>query len=539
MKTIEDLLTATENEHIERKSAQNNFHFEELLKYICAISNEGGGKLILGVRNDGHVVGTSVFQDMERLKIDVLSSQKLSRKIRIKIEEFKSNGKRVLVVSIPSRPKGEPVAFNGAYFMRSGESLVPMDVQTLKRIFDEYEDDFSSEICNDISYDDLDKSAIKKMKELWSRKSGNPEILKLDDRQVLSDLGLIIDSSITYAALILIGKKSAIDLYLRNAEIIWEYRRDVSSIEYLDRIDLREPFLRCFDKLWDKINSRNEIHQIQEGFFIFDIKAFNEEVIREAILNAISHRDYRDQGSVFIKQYPEKIEIISPGGFLPGISPANIVEVASKPRNRLIIEVFQKIGFVERSGQGVDKIFRQTIREGKGIPDYSRSSDYNVMLIIDAVVKDKEFVRYIERIYNEKQIHLSVNDFIILEKIKNGERVPEKAQGLRKLLENGIIEKAGRGKVILSRKYYEHTGRKGEYTRRRGLDKGTNKQLLIKHLEHHRKGYIEDFVEVLKDVPKYTVNRYLKELKDEEAIELIGNPKITKGNKKAYWRLKQ
>ena len=102
-----------------------------------------------------------------------------------------------------------------------------------------------------------------------------------------------------------------------------------------------------------------------------------------------------------------------------------------------------------------------------------------------------------------------------------------------------IIEKAGRGKVILSRKYYEHTGRKGEYTRRRGLDKGTNKQLLIKHLEHHRKGYIEDFVEALKDVPKYTVNRYLKELKDEETIELIGNPKITKGDKKAFWRLKQ
>ena len=127
----------------------------------------------------------------------------------------------------------------------------------------------------------------------------------------------------------------------------------------------------------------------------------------------------------------------------------------------------------------------------------------------------------------------------ILEKIKNGERVTEKAQSLKKLLENGIIEKAGRGKVILSRKYYEHTGRKGEYTRRRGLDKETNKQLLIKHLEHHRKGYIEDFVEVLKDVPKYTVNRYLKELKDEETIELIGNPKITKGDKKAYWRLKQ
>lgn len=542
MTNLQELLQSKENEHIEFKSVQNNFHFDDLLKYISAFANEGGGNLVLGVNNEKQIVGTTVFKAVEKLKVDILSSQKLSRKVRIEVEEIEQDGKRVLTISIPSRPKGEAVSFDGAYFMRSGQSLVPMDSQTLKKIFKEYEEDFSAEICDGVKFEDLDKDAIRRLKELWSKKSGNKEILCLEDNQSLIDLGLIVNSSVTYAALILTGKKEAIDYHLRNAEIIWEYRRDVSSIEYQDRLDFREPFLLYFDKLWDKINSRNEIHPIQEGLFVFDIKAFNEEVIREAVLNAICHRDYKDQGSSFIKQYPTKIEIISPGGFLPGITPANIVEVASKPRNRLIIEVFQKIGFAERSGQGVDKIFKQTIREGKGIPDYSESTDFFVKLVIDAVVRDKKFVKYLERISNETRIYLSVTDLIVLEKIKNGEIISKKTNELKRLLENGFVEKVGRGrgtKFILSKKYYEHVGKKGEYTRRKGLDKEANKLLIIEHLKNYKKGYIEDFVEALRDIPRYTINRYLRELKEGGKIELIGNPRIVKGDKKAFWRLKQ
>lgn len=542
MTNLQELLQSKENEHIEFKSVQNNFHFEDLLKYICALSNEGGGKLVLGVNNQRQIVGTAVFNDIEKLKIDVLHSQKVSRKVRIDVEELEQDGKRVLIIAVPTRPKGEAIAFHGAYFMRSGQSLVPMDSQTLKKIFNEYEDDFSAEVCNGVTFEDLDKDTIKRLKELWSKKSGNLDILRLEDRQALIDLGLIVDSLVTYAAIILTGKKEIIDRYLRNAEIIWEYRKDISSIEYQDRVDFREPFLLYFDKLWDKINSRNEIYPIQEGLFVFDIKAFNEEVIREAVLNAISHRDYKDQGSSFIKQYPTKIEIISPGGFLPGITPVNIIEVASKPRNRLIIEVLQKIGFVERSGQGVDKIFKQTIREGKGIPDYNGSTDFCVKLVIDAVVRDKKFVKYLERISNETRIYLSVTDLIVLEKIKNGEIISERTRELKRFLENGFVEKVGRGrgtKFILSKRYYEYFGKKGEYTRRKGLDKEANKLLIIEHLKNYKKGYIEDFVEALRDIPRYTINRYLRELKDGGKIEFVGNPRIVKGDNKAFWRLKQ
>lgn len=109
-------------------------------------------------------------------------------------------------------------------------------------------------------------------------------------------------------------------------------------------------------------------------------------------------------------------------------------------------------------------------------------------------------------------------------------------------MENGFVEKVGRGrgtKFILSKRYYEYFGKKGEYTRRKGLDKEANKLLIIEHLKNYKKGYIEDFVEALRDIPRYTINRYLRELKDGGKIELIGNPRIVKGDKKAFWRLKQ
>jgi ATP-dependent DNA helicase RecG len=183
-----------------------------------------------------------------------------------------------------------------------------------------------------------------------------------------------------------------------------------------------------------------------------------------------------------------------------------------------------------------------TIKEGKGIPDYSESTDFCVKLVIDAVVRDKRFVKYLERISNETQIYLSVTDLIVLEKIKNGEIINEKTRELKRLLENGFVEKVGRGhgtKFILSKRYYEYVGKKGEYTRKKGLDKVANKLLIIEHLKNYKKGYIKDFVEALRDIPRYTINRYLRELKEGGKIELIGNPGIVKGDKKAFWRLKQ
>ena len=86
-----------------------------------------------------------------------------------------------------------------------------------------------------------------------------------------------------------------------------------------------------------------------DGLLRRDIPEYPEEAVREAVLNAVSHRDYRHGGSVFVRQYPRRIEIVSPGGFPPGISVENIIDRQS-PRNRRIVDNFARCGLVERAG---------------------------------------------------------------------------------------------------------------------------------------------------------------------------------------------
>lgn len=138
------------------------------------------------------------------------------------------------------------------------------------------------------------------------------------------------------------------------------------------RQEFRQRFLPVLDTLWRLINLRNELRPFQQGLFVLDVPTFNERVVREAVLNAVSHRDYRHAGSVFVRQYPQRIEVVSPGGLPPGITPENILRQQS-PRNRCIAEVLGRCGLVERAGQGFDLIFRECIRQSKPLPDFSHT----------------------------------------------------------------------------------------------------------------------------------------------------------------------
>jgi ATP-dependent DNA helicase RecG len=230
---------------------------------------------------------------------------------------------------------------------------------------------------------------------MWINQSKNRALENLSAGQLLSDAELVKDGRVTYAALILLGSKAAVSNYLAQAEVIFEYRSSESSIPHQQRLEYREGFLAFLDDLWERINLRNEKLHYQDGLFILDVSVFNEIVVREAILNAVSHRDYRLPGSVFVKQYPRKLEIISPGGFPVGVSADNIIRKQS-PRNRRVAEACARCGLVERSGQGADKMFEATIREGKPKPDFGGTDEYEVRLTLQGDIQNPRFLRFLE-----------------------------------------------------------------------------------------------------------------------------------------------
>lgn len=530
---FESWLIQKENENLEFKEAKDSYSIEKLEKYCNAISNERGGYLILGVNDKfpHEVCGTKAFQNIESLKFKLF--EKL--KIRINIQELIYNNKRVLIFEIQSRSIGSPLLLNGAAYMRVWDSLVPMSTDQLKKIFNETQPDFSSEVCSSAKLSDLSDVAIGELRLLLYKKSNNKHVLDLNNEQLLYDTELMVDGKINNAAIILLGKHETIGKFLPNSEIVFEYRDDENTIQTLQRKDFKEGFLLIYNKLWELINFRNNVEHIQEGLFIREIPNFNEEVIREALLNAVCHRDYNLQSSIFIRQYPKLLEIESPGGFPPGITPQNIID-KQYPRNRRIAEVFQKCGLVERSGQGVDKIFRISIAEAKQQPDFSKSDDFAVLLRIKGEVQDINFLKFVEKVKSEKNINLSTRDLILLDEIRIGNIPKNEFQSiLKKMIENGIIEKFGRGrgsKYILSKKYYVYIGQPGIYTRIKGLDKDEKKELILKHLKFNDgKGTIQHFEQVISSYSRNQIHQLLKELKKESKIKRVGN------RKDGHWEL--
>ena len=516
-----------ESEHLEFKLAGRQFDFEKLTRYCVALANEGGGKLILGVTDKPprQIDGTEAFPDVGKTQAQLLDRLHL----RIDMEEMVHPDGRIVVVHVPSRPIGRPVEYRGAYWMRSHDALVPMTPEKLQQIFAEAEPDFSAQICKKATIGDLDQHAIKIFRKRWHRRSGNDELLSIPSEQLLKDAELLVNGGVTYAALILLGTRKALGIHLAQAELIFEYRSKETSLPFQQRKEYRKGFFLYYDDLWNTINLRNDEYQYQDGLFMLTIPTFNELVIREAILNAVSHRDYRHAGSVFIKQYPAKIELVSPGGFPSGITPENILW-KQHPRNRRIAEVFARCGMVERSGQGANRMFELCARESKQPPDFSGTDDYEVFLTLYGKVQDPRFLTFLEKIGRERQMSFEATDFITLDLINREQKLPLWAkERVPLLLKSGAIERIGR-KYMLSRKYYEFVDRKGVYTRKRGLDLETNKQLLLKHIRDNRDNgsRLNDLRQVLPALSRRQVQALLAALKKQNKVRMVGKTSAAK-----------
>ncbi|MFH1236354.1 MAG: RNA-binding domain-containing protein, partial [Parcubacteria group bacterium] len=415
---LDNLLTRTESEHEELKAAPSSFRLDEICNYCAALANEGGGRLYLGVNNDRNVVGTQCYQGtLQQITHEIYQQIKW----RVQIEEVNHPKGRVVIFHIPGRLKGGVVYSNTHKYripMRVGESLSEMDDNTLHKIHSEVPEDFSATTIEGLTDADLDQEGVSVFRQKWTDHTGHSEYLTMSIDQLLIAAELKRNGKLTHACLILLGKREKISELLPTSEIIFEWRQDPQQIEYDSRKTWREPFFKIVNEIWQEINARNLQYSIQEGLFKRTIKSFSEEVIREALLNAVAHREYRILGrSIFINASPEEFFIESPGGLPNGVRIDNILRMRDW-RNRLIAETFQKAGLVERSGQGMDLIFQKTIIEGKGMPDLSDTDDDAVRLKIPAKIRDKYFVRFIEKVQEEKQVSLRLEVIIELEKIR-------------------------------------------------------------------------------------------------------------------------
>lgn len=474
MSTIEELQKLSEREdHVEFKKAEHNYPFAGgqkndprdrrhcVMGYVVALANERGGRLVLGMADARpHEVVGSDFAESQTGNLEDEIYKRLH--IRVRTEElYDDKQRRVLVINVPSRPVGKALRFEGVPLMRVGESLREMDDAEYFSIISEQDPDFSSRVCEGLTINDLDTEAIENMRKLIADKQKRADANTIPLKQLLKDLLLTNDDgNLKYAALLLLGKSEAINRYLPQANVVIEYRNNQSQVRYSARQEYRLPLFTAIEKIWEYIDQPacNPLLHINDLPRILDCPAFNKETIREALINAMIHRSLQMGADIFIHLYPDMVEISNPGGFPYGVNLGNILTVNSSPRSRLMAEVIEKTGLIERSGQGVDIMFTNCIKEGKPLPDYSYSDDYQVDLRFYGEIPDDAFYLFAQDICHQQELESKLNtfDWLTLHYIWKGNTDAGYKESYPKLLEMGLITEDSYFGYVLSARYLQY-----------------------------------------------------------------------------------
>ncbi len=175
-------------------------------------------------------------------------------------------------------------------------------------------------------------------------------------------------------------------------------------------------------------------------------------------------------------------------------------------------------------------MFEECVKESKPPPDFSDSDDFQVSLFLNGQVQDPLFLRFLEESGKITQVSFNTTDLLVLDFINREQSIPDwgrdRLSVLRKL---GVIEKLGR-KHILSRRFYSFVGKKGIYTRKRGLDRETNKTLLLKHINDNKQigSRLQELMDVLPSLSRRQVQNLLGEMKREGSIYLTGQTRAAR-----------
>lgn len=527
---LQQILDGLEGEHFEFKEWKTKDDFDGLTKYACSLANEGGGKMVLGVSDQRprKIVGTQVWPQFE------VTRKSLNQRIHLTTqwEEFKTAEGRVLVITVPRHAYGLPAAWDGRAWMRENDSLVPLSEPRRKAIWEEIGRDFSAEPCSGLALVDLNPAALEAFRRAWvdslrarREESGQRDAERIEGvshEQLLRDTELMLaDGTLANAALILFGSRQAIRRHLAQAELVYEFRNTPASGPAEWRLEFQEGFFAWHELLWQQVNepSRNPRQSFQAGLFVRQLPSFAERPVREAILNAVCHRDYLLGNSIFIRHTPTALTIESPGGLLPQVTVETLLD-RQAPRNRRLAEVFQRCGMVERSGQGMNLIFEDAITSAKQLPTPT-ASPYQFTLTLHGVVQDTAFLAYLERVGQEKMRLYDTAHLLVLDSVRREVALPETLKPLvDRLVTDGLLERVSRGRgsrIILSRTFSQAIGESATYTRRKGLDQGQNKLLLLNHLrDQGAKGAaLPELAQVLPLLKKRQVQHLLRLLAHE------------------------
>jgi ATP-dependent DNA helicase RecG len=368
--------------------------YATLAQAAVCFANAAGGTIVLGVSDDvageAAFVGTDVDPAVLRRQIYDRTTPALD----VSIDEVRIVGVRLLVIRVPEGLEAYGTS-DGRYSWRRGTDCLPMRPEHVARLREERRgDDWSTRSAGRGGVDAVDTTALSHARELL-RRAAEPGLVALasaSEGDLLSALGVLTPRGhLTNAGWLTFGRRESRD----PVHVIYQHRRTAGGEpDAVLRLDV--PLLLAVERILEAV----DIRRIETPVSLprgqqIAVQDFPSAAVREAVLNAVVHGDHRAGRPIQVEHAPDALIVTSPGPLVAGVTPTNILRHPHRARFRSLFDTFRRLGLVEQVGLGVDRMFREMLRDGREAPRIREDIDsVQVTLIGDEPnVRIARFVR--------------------------------------------------------------------------------------------------------------------------------------------------
>jgi ATP-dependent DNA helicase RecG len=351
------------------------------------------------------------------------------------------------------------------------------------------------------TWEDLDPLEFERLRRsVTTAGDGADRVLAtLSDREIASALGLIrAEAEVTAGALLLFGHEDALARFVPTHEAAFQV---LSGLKVEVNDFFRLPLLRLAEELFARFRARNREEELDFGLIRVAVAAYSQTALREALANALIHRDYTRPGAVLVQWSQDQLEIASPGGFPSGIRLDNLLVAPPHPRSPLLADAFKRAGLVERTGRGINRMFAEQLRVGRPAPDYGRSSEEHVVAVLPGGPANLAMTRWVLEQEHQQGAPLSLSELQVLSELGRERRATtgELAQVLQRtdaetrnlltrMVERGWVEARGERKGRswhLSAAVYRVLDTPAAYVRVRGFEPLQQEQMVLQYVDAH------------------------------------------------------
>jgi ATP-dependent DNA helicase RecG len=541
------LIEAGESFRVEFKGEEHEaLNDTDLVEFVVCLANGDGGVVLVGVEDDGRVTGArprheAGSTDPDRVK--ALIANRTQPPVRVGVETTQLDGNWVTMIDVPNEPR--VVGTTDARYIRRAlggdgrPACIPFHAhEMLAHEIERGAVDYASIDIPDARWEDLDPLEFERLRRLIREGAGGDAALAgLADLEIAKALGVVTANgevrSIKAGALLLFGREDALQRHLPTHEVAFQVLSG-TAVEVNDFF--RWPLFRVADELGTRFRARNREEEIEVGLLRIGIPEYPEASFREAIANALVHRDYTQRGAVHVQWLDESLEISNPGGLPEGINLTNLLVAPPRPRNPLLADAFKRAGLVERTGRGVNRIFEGQLRYGRPAPDYSRSSATDVFVVLAGGPANLSLTGYVVE-QAQAGRPLSLEALIVVNELGRERRIVTQRAAelfqrddgsarasLNQMVDRGLLEARGEGRgreYHLSAAAYRAIGEGAAYVRVHGFEPLQQEQMILTYVDAHGRITRGQAAELCQIAPRQA-SALLRRLVERGDLELKG-----------------